>query len=524
NAMVRCGMSNMLFYDRAIANVKAGETFNRVEGTFKFYFGQPEITNIIGGLDITGSAEAPSAMPAGVTEVQRNMLYSYMSLTDVAVTNINGKEAVITDELGNSCKLYNQFNAVSLAQGGGYNITGFVGVYKDDVQFWATDIDDTNSYELIDAPTFSLPSGSTVALYSRLDISAPEGATIYISVDGGEFEAGNMLYFYNMGEVEVRAYALLDGKRSPITTATYTVGKADRGMAWINDDYEPVAEVTVVFGSEEKPVYPFLDGIYDMPVFTSSNPEVATITEEGEITIVGLGSTTISATMDENVMYAAGEASFVINVISEEEAKAIKTTVDFSAQSWENGYGKDKTVTWTGSNGYTFETSSIVGANKSTYPALRTGDGVLRVYGSNGNEITVNAPANFQIKAFTVEYAQQDPIIKVGDKTITADGDEIAARAIAINKSKTYTLESAIDKFVITTGPKDNNDTSKTGQLDMGKIHFVLAEVPTGLNAVEVAGDTEAVYYNLQGVRVANPAAGIYIRIADGKASKVVIR
>ncbi len=38
------------------------------------------------------------------------------------------------------------------------------------------------------------------------------------------------------------------------------------------------------------------------------------------------------------------------------------------------------------------------------------------------------------------------------------------------------------------------------------------------------AAETEAVYYNLQGIRVANPSAGIYIREQNGKATKVIIR
>ena len=48
----------------------------------------------------------------------------------------------------------------------------------------------------------------------------------------------------------------------------------------------------------------------------------------------------------------------------------------------------------------------------------------------------------------------------------------------------------------------------------------------TGIDDV-ISGDTyapeegEAVYYNLQGVRVVNPSDGIYIKISGGKTSKV---
>ncbi|MCC8112621.1 MAG: hypothetical protein LIP03_01255 [Bacteroidales bacterium] len=50
------------------------------------------------------------------------------------------------------------------------------------------------------------------------------------------------------------------------------------------------------------------------------------------------------------------------------------------------------------------------------------------------------------------------------------------------------------------------------------------AEASTvGISSIEADGNGEAQYFNLQGIRVANPEAGkVYIRIADGKASKIV--
>lgn len=46
----------------------------------------------------------------------------------------------------------------------------------------------------------------------------------------------------------------------------------------------------------------------------------------------------------------------------------------------------------------------------------------------------------------------------------------------------------------------------------------------TGIESIEAEEAAEAVYYNLQGVRVANPENGLYIRVAGKTASKVFIR
>lgn len=47
-------------------------------------------------------------------------------------------------------------------------------------------------------------------------------------------------------------------------------------------------------------------------------------------------------------------------------------------------------------------------------------------------------------------------------------------------------------------------------------------DFPTGVIGIE-AEESEAEYYTLQGVRVANPEKGIYVRVANGKAAKVVL-
>ncbi len=45
----------------------------------------------------------------------------------------------------------------------------------------------------------------------------------------------------------------------------------------------------------------------------------------------------------------------------------------------------------------------------------------------------------------------------------------------------------------------------------------------TGADVIEVA-DAEATYFNLQGVEVKNPVPGVYVKVADGKVTKVVIK
>lgn len=46
---------------------------------------------------------------------------------------------------------------------------------------------------------------------------------------------------------------------------------------------------------------------------------------------------------------------------------------------------------------------------------------------------------------------------------------------------------------------------------------------PNAVNTIEISNEAP-VYFNLQGVRVANPANGIYVKVLNGKATKAVIK
>ena len=47
---------------------------------------------------------------------------------------------------------------------------------------------------------------------------------------------------------------------------------------------------------------------------------------------------------------------------------------------------------------------------------------------------------------------------------------------------------------------------------------------PSGVESIELNENAPATYYNLQGVKVNNPANGIYIKVQGSKASKVFVK
>lgn len=68
-------------------------------------------------------------------------------------------------------------------------------------------------------------------------------------------------------------------------------------------------------------------------------------------------------------------------------------------------------------------------------------------------------------------------------------------------------------------------DTASTPETD-AKFYITYSSdvnIPTGVEDLTVDGDAAAIYYNLQGVKVANPQGGIFVKVAGGKATKVIL-
>lgn len=240
--------------------------------------------------------------------------------------------------------------------------------------------------EGVDAPVFNPENGATVAPYDYIEITAAEGADIYWRIvesgDGGDDDSfggfgdddnfgvdsddendgiatladddddsfggfgddegfgaytpkdGFSLYVadecmvpYNWAEetITFEAYAVVDGVESEISFVTYNVGRPSPGLMWIDADGLEVTEWTVDLADAE-PAFPLLDGIMmTAPVFTSSDEAVATINEEGGITLVAAGETTITASLAETAQYQGAEVSFKLIVTDNSGIVGIKT-------------------------------------------------------------------------------------------------------------------------------------------------------------------------------------------------------
>lgn len=178
-------------------------------------------------------------------------------------------------------------------------------------------------------------------------------------------------------------------------------------------------------------------------------------------------------------------------------------------------------------NGKTFTTAKGVtlavaeeggeGANQ-TKPRIWNPSGAnagkmdFRIY--NGWSFTVTAPEGFLLSAIEMTHYNASNTIKLSATvgTVTESGSwEMPAAAPAAEATE------ATGKSVTFTATATNNiQTMKV---------IVVPDGQSGIESVGAADENAPVeYYNLQGVRVANPTAGLYIVKQGSKVSKAIIR
>lgn len=254
--------------------------------------------------------------------------------------------------------------------------------------------------------------------------------------------------------------------------------KSPAGLSW------GTASREVTIGAEDNN-FPTLTNPNNLSVsYSSDNEEVATIDAEGVITLVSAGVANISATFAGNDKFEAGEVTYKLTV------KAA-STVDISN---------------------TYETAYTVA---KAYELIEAGEGLdkavyVKGYITNITEISTKyGNATYSINDNTTYDAATALVIFRG--YYGNDG--------GTNIKFTTGDEIAEDDVVVVYGKL----TDYNGSKQMSGSYIVpLNGGTTGVEGIEIDENAPVEYFNLQGVRVENPANGLYIMRQGDKVVKVI--
>lgn len=321
-------------------------------------------------------------------------------------------------------------------------------------------------------------------------------------------------------------------------TITYTKGSSSLKAAELSF---PEKAYTITEGDVfESPV---LSNPNNLSVeYTSTNGEVATVDNNGKVTVKGVGSTTISATSAATATFAAGKASYTLTVKA--QLQTAKTLAEFLNMTPNKGdearMGCELTVVY--ANGaYTYvkdETAaSLIYSYDLNYKkgdVIPAGwDGSNNVYGgvyqikpsadmpAATDNVEVSYPViedvteaniNQVVILKGVEFTKETPATKTNYKGTLANGKEFTFR-------NNFTIESIpAGKYDIEAVISAYNSTIQIQPI-----------ANLGVSAInEIAADNNATakYFNLQGVSVDadNLTPGIYVRRQGNTVTKVIVK
>lgn len=269
----------------------------------------------------------------------------------------------------------------------------------------------SSSSSKVYTPTFSDPSGDFVGT-KRIELSCvTEDAQIYYNINSAQDPTAESTLYNEIDGITInetstiKAIAVKTGlDNSDVATATYT-------KILPSPTFEFSSEaVAAVLG--EAFVAPSLTNTSDAsPSYESSDSNVATVDNTGSVTILGVGTTTIKASVEATANFAAAEDSYILTVKNKgqvtftiETATSVEADVEIPGVSatFNNTYSGNKQQLTKGSSmtltvtGYPYMVGSVILSMKTNQSS---GSGTINIT-VGGNEFFNNAYANGHTGSF----------------------------------------------------------------------------------------------------------------------------
>ena len=261
--------------------------------------------------------------------------------------------------------------------------------------------------------------------------------------------------------------------------------------------------------------------------YTSSDVNVATVDAAGVVTVKAVGTTVITAATAENDKYYAGTASYTLtvvdasNVVYESTCQAedcgftFEATTDFNPWSIDSKYGLKASAYVSGAAKASdaYAVSPVLDLTNRKAPAEMAYEHALNKFLLNGTDIAVTEAKNY------VELVVREE----GTTAWTKLADITTPEKFSWNYYGDKADLSAYVGKKVQVGFHYISTAEIAGTWEIKNVKVTADKA--GINDVVADDDNAPVYYyNLQGVRVDNPANGLYIRVQGKKATKVLVR
>lgn len=204
-------------------------------------------------------------------------------------------------------------------------------------------------------------------------------------------------------------------------------GQIDPGLSWSADSFE------ATIGAEN--VFPTLTNTYNVGVtYASSQPEVATVSSSGAITLVAAGSTLITASSAAGETYSASSASYLLTVVSVSDSDAYDGTLSFASTGDPSSDDDISTTAFKGKITIRFSPTGDASVTGDSYGYV-TVDGNKVTVNNTGGEVLVYELTGTTSDGFFKVYGVKKQAIVLNGVSITnPDGAALNNQ----NKKRTF--------------------------------------------------------------------------------------
>lgn len=312
---------------------------------------------------------------------------------------------------------------------GGSN--GFVQVNK--VEYYEDVSNKTATSLSFDAPSYTISKDQTLTKLPTLkaDEKPLFGKTIIWSSDNenvATVDGNGTVTGVAAGKANITAKFAGDDTYKTSKASYEIIVKGAPSLSFPEKSY--TVEMGDVFST------PKLEGLPEgvTPAYTSSNTEVATVdATTGEVTIVGVGTTTITVTSPNTDIYEEATASYELNV----KAAIYKVEFDFTTNDWNlPEISKKEKASYTNGAGYTI----TFGQSNSGHKILSDNTGRCLIFGKK--DATLSLPA-FPFAVSKIKVFGRDNASGQVTQNIFVGGEAVSTETTSAKIDHIYEIAEA---------------------------------------------------------------------------------
>ena len=531
-----------------------GDVLASVKGKYDLYNNQPEVTNATLG-EVTKGGVAIEPEELALNAITADKVNAYVKLTGVNVTDVNKSNFNLKDAAGNTLAGYNTFNISGLSESTGQTVIGFVRLFKGNVQIAPVSIEGGVVLEAVAEPTFSVAAGAVEKGTKVSILCATEGASIHYTTDGSDVSASSPDYSAPIvinEAMTIKAIAVKEGmKDSPVATAAYTIKAETSGepiIVFKSNASDASAEITSKSGlAQIESGAKYVKSLSNITkVYSGVNGlKFSTGSKNGKLQINLVDPVKCKQIIVNAQKYNSDATSLAVNECAAQTLGQTPADYIYDMKSEKISY-----ITLAATKRLYVKSITIVVDPTPDAPVLEMPEGfspdninvTLTDYTNEATknyfEVKVSWPEGMtlhyetycrgtQLDGVTLPYSEEQKALDFAagnnaDKTLThpLTGDLTGAAAVSRSAGTNtvtfgFASQGTFECYVVDAA---GNQSDKKPLIFQGQ--------STGVEDIVADGEKgEAVFYNMQGVRVANPAAGnLYIKVQGDKATKVLVK